>query len=88
MNLRVRIELNEVNILLKLLRQSMLVSVLAEATIHDERDVRAIPLDTDGSEMAGCVHILRGAYRKKSMLEFVRLLGESVAVRERRDAWL
>ncbi|MCM1035697.1 MAG: LysR substrate-binding domain-containing protein [Bacteroides sp.] len=88
MNLRVRIELNEVNILLKLLRQSMLVSVLAEATIHNERDVRAIPLDTDGAEMTGCVHILRGAYRKKSMLEFVRLLGESVAVRERRDAWL
>ena len=87
-NLRVRIELNEVNILLKLVRQSMLVSVLAEATIHNERDVKAIPLDVTDNEMAGCVHLLKDPYRKKSMLEFIRMLGESVAVKERQNSWM
>lgn len=42
-SLRVRIELNEVNILLKLIRQSMLVTVLAEATIHNETGVKSHP---------------------------------------------
>ncbi len=88
LNLRAVIELNEVNILLQLLRQSMLVSVLAEATTHNERDVKAIPLDVPCNEMAGCVHILKDSYRKKSMLEFVRMLGESIAVKDRQNAWL
>lgn len=88
MKLRVVVELNEVNILLKLLRQSMLVSVLAEATTLNEREVKAIPLDIPCNEMAGCVHILRDSYRKKSMLEFVRMLGDSIAVKERQNAWL
>ncbi len=86
--LRVRLELNEVNILLKLLRDSMLVSVLAEASIHNEKGVKAIPLDIDNNEMSGCIHTLAGAYRKKSMQEFIRMLSESIAVRERQNAWI
>lgn len=85
---RIRIELNEVNILLKLIRQSRLVSVLAEATIHNETGIKAVPLAIPDNEMAGCVHTLRDTYRKRSMQEFIRLLGESVAVRERQNAWI
>lgn len=84
----VKIELNEVNILLNLIRQSMLVSVLAEATIHNETGVKAIPLDIPENEMAGCVHILKDSYRKKSMQEFIRMLGESVAVKDRQNSWI
>lgn len=86
--MRVRIELNEVNILLKLIRQSMLVTVLAEATIHNETGVKAIPLDIPENEMAGCVHTLKDTYRKKSMQEFIRMLGESLAVKERQNSWI
>ena len=85
---RIRIELNEVNILLNLIRRTDFVTVLAEATIHNERGVRAIPLDVPDNEMAGCLHVLHDSYHKRSMQEFVKLLDESVAVRERRDAWL
>lgn len=87
-NFRVRVELNEVNILLKLIRQTELVTVLSEATIHNETGVRAVPLDIADNEMAGCVHILKNSYRKQSMQEFLRLLGESLAVRERQNAWI
>ena len=85
---RVRIELNEVNILLKLLRSTNLISVLAEASIHNETGVKAIPIDTPYNEMAGCVHTLRDSYRKRSMQEFLRLLSESIAIKERQNAWI
>ena len=88
LKLKVRIELNEVNILLKLIKQSELVTILSEATIHNEPGVKAIPLDYPGNEMQGCVHMLKNAYRKRSMQEFIRMLEESNAVRERRHNWL
>lgn len=85
---RIRIELNEVNLLLKLIRGSRLVSLLAEATIHSETGVRAIRLDIAENEMSGCVHTLKDSYRKRSMQEFIRMLSESLAVRERQNSWL
>ena len=85
---RVRVELNEVNILLKLIKQSSLVTVLSEATIHNEPDVKAIPLDFPENEMQGCVHMLKNVYRKHSAREFIRMLGESNAVRSRINDWL
>lgn len=85
---RIRIELNEVNILLKLIRNTNLVTVLAEASIHNESGVKAIPLSIPENEMTGCVHILKDTYRKRSMLEFIRLLSDSIAVKERQNAWL
>lgn len=38
--------------------------------------------------MIGCVHTLRDSYHKRSMREFVRMLSESAAIRERVNAWL
>lgn len=84
----IRIELNEVNILLKLIRETSLVTVLAEDSIYSERDVRAVPLDVPSNEMTGCIHILKDTYHKRSMKEFVRLLEESFAVKRRRNSWL
>ena len=86
--LKVRIELNEVNILLKLIKQSQLVTILAEATIHNETGIKAIPIKSVGNEMEGCVHMLSSTYRKHSMQEFIKILSESNAVRERRHNWL
>lgn len=86
--LKVKLELNEVNILLKIIRQTKLVAVLAEATIHNETGVKALRLDFKDNEMAGCVHTLKNHYRKRSVQEFLRLLSESMAVKERQNAWI
>lgn len=88
LNLRVRIELNEVNILLKLVVGSNLATVLAEATTHNITGVKAIPLDLPNNEMAGCVHTLSDSYHKRSMRELVKMLSESAAIRERVSSWL
>ena len=87
-NFNIRIELNEVNILLKLIRQTRLVTVLAEDSIYNERDVKAIPIDIPENEMMGCVHILKDSYHKHSMKEVVRLLSESIAVKVRQNSWI
>ena len=86
--LHIRIELNEVDILLKLIRQTQFVTVLAEDSIYNEHDVKAIPLDVPDNEMTGCVHILKDTYHKHSMKEFVRLLSESLAVKQRQNSWI
>lgn len=88
LNLNIRIELNEVDILLKLIRQNRLVTILAETSADSEAGIKAIPIDTPENEMAGCVHTLKDSYHKKSMYEFLDLLSESVAVRKRVEAWL
>lgn len=85
---QIRIELNEVNILLKLIRQTRLVTVLAEDSIYNESDVKAVPLQVPDNEMVGCVHILKDTYHKNSMKEFVRLLSESIAVKNRQNSWI
>ncbi len=86
--LNIRIELNEVNILLRLIRQSSLVTILSESAIHREAGIKAIPIDSVNNEMKGCVHMLANVYRKHSMQEFIRILSESNAVRERRREWI
>lgn len=85
---QIRIELNEVNILLKLIRQTNFVTVLAEDSVYNEQDIKAVPLDVPDNEMIGCVHILKDTYHKHSIQEFVRLLGESFAVKRRQNSWI
>ena len=85
---KIRIELNEVNILLKLVKQSNLVTVLSEATIHNEEGIHAVPLDITGNDMEGCIHLLKNSYRKHSAQAFIRMLCDSNAVRARINDWL
>ena len=53
-----------------------------------EIGVKAIPIDLNNKEMEGCVHMKKNVYRKHSTLEFIRILSESNAVRERVQEWL
>ena len=85
---KIRIELNDVNTLLKLVRQTNLVTVLAEDSIYDFSDVKAVPIAVHDNQMSGCVHILKETYRKQSMQEFIRILSESIAVKRLQNNWI
>lgn len=87
-NFKIRIELNEVNTLLRLVRQTCLVTVLAEDSIYEVSDVKAVPIDVPDNQMTGCVHILKDTYRKHSMQEFIRILTESIAVKRLQNNWI
>ncbi|MDY5827799.1 MAG: hypothetical protein SPK24_06580 [Candidatus Limisoma sp.] len=57
---------------------------MAEDTIYNEHEVKAIPLDVPYNDMTGCVHILKDTYHKHSMKEF----SESLAVKQRQNSWV
>ena len=85
---KICIELNDVNTLLKLVRQTNLVTVLAEDSIYDTCDVKAVPIKVPDNQRSGCVHILKESYRKHSMQEFIRILAESIAVKRFQNNWI
>lgn len=87
-NFKIRVELNEVNILLKLIKAGNLVTILSEATVYNEPGITSIPIDVPRNEMKGCVHMLKNAYRKHSAQEFIKMLSESNAIRKRMHNWL
>lgn len=87
-DLKIRMELNEVNMLLKLVKQIGMLTILSETTIYNEEGIKAIPIDLRIKEMEGCIHLKKNVYRKRSALEFIRLLSESNAVRKRINEYL
>ena len=76
-NINIRLEINDINILLKLVRQSKLVTVLAEAALHNEEGLVGIPLEMGNTDMEGCLHTLKNGYIKHSARAFYRLLSQS-----------
>lgn len=80
-SLEVSVEINNVNQLLRIVRESNYVTVLSESTIMHEDGLKSVPLSCPGSEMEGCFHVLHGAYLKRSAREFITLMGESNSIR-------
>lgn len=78
--LNVRLEINDINILLKLVCQSKLVTILSEAALHEEEGLVGIPLEMGNTDMEGCIHMLKNAYIKNSAREFCRLLSQSRSI--------
>jgi len=79
-SLEASVELNNVNQLLQIVRESNYITVLSESTIIHESGLKSIRLDCRGNEMEGCIHFLRGAYLKRSAREFMVMLSQSCSV--------
>lgn len=73
----VRLEINEMNILLDLVRESNLVTFLSQATIAQRSGFVAVPVDMQNCEMQGSFHYLQNSYHKQSSREFLRILCEN-----------
>ncbi len=86
--LNVKVDINEVNVLLDIVAATKMVTFLSEATLHHREDIVSIPLDAPSTQMEGCVHTLKKSYRKKAADEFIRILSQSNAVMERAYNWL
>lgn len=79
-NLKVNVEMNNVNHLLEIVRNSNYITILSESTIIHENGLKALRLNCDKNDMEGCIHILRDTYIKKSAKEFINILCESSSV--------
>ena len=87
-SLNVAVEINDVHVLLDLVRATRLVTVLSENVLYRSEALKAIPLDAPLTQMEGCVHTLKKTYRKRAVDEFIRILSQSDAVMERAHMWL
>lgn len=87
-NLKARIELNDVNILLDIVQCGHLVTFLSESAIYHRDNLIALPLDLPKVQMEGCVHVLKKAYRKRSAEIFLNMLCESNEVMARLNKWV
>lgn len=81
---KIKVEMNTVFLLFRMIRESNYVTVLSESTTVHEQGLKTIPIvDSDSPEniMLGCIHLLKNAYVKNSSKEFIRILGESTFTR-------
>ena len=73
----VRLEVNDLNVLLDMVSRTNLVTLLSEATVKGNKDFVAIELDHPHSEMEGSFHLLKGTYCKNATKEFIKFLIEN-----------
>ncbi len=87
---KVNAELNSINILFQLIRQSAMVTVLSEATIYGEIGLKAVKIDVPDIEnsMEGCVHVLKDSYMKNSARTFIKMLCDTDSVKLRAMDWI
>jgi len=83
----VRLEINEVSILLNLVNRSQLATVLSKASLTDYQGLTAIPIDVENNDMEGCFHLVKGVYVKKAAKEFIRILSEKNSANLMRQRW-
>lgn len=76
--LNVRLEINEVNVLVDLVRLSgRLVSVLSEAALAQTFGIKVLKLNHPDTQMEGSFHVLKNGYMKRTTREFLRMLCEN-----------
>ena len=75
--LEAAVEFDLITPLLRLVYNSSFVTVLSAASIQSHDYLKAIRIESDDSVMEGSFHVLKGAYRKKSASEFIRILCET-----------
>lgn len=76
----IKVEINTIGLLFKLVSQTKYVTVLSESTVIDEPGLRAIPIDVPGNNMEGCIHTLKNGYIKASAKEFINMLSQSTTI--------
>ena len=77
---RVKLEINNIHMLFRLIRSTQFVTVLSESTVINEQGVTAVKIDEPGNVMVGCIHTLKDAYLKASAKEFVKMLRHSTSL--------
>ena len=75
----VRLEVNDINMLISMVRSTRLITFLAEAAVNTEPGIRTVPLERSGI-MEGAFTIRKGCYTRRATKEFLRILSERGAM--------
>lgn len=79
-NLQSDVEINEPNMLLDLLHGTGYISILSSFATKCDPSLVAIPIEEMQHKMVGCVHWLKGEYRKKAAEVFIEAIRDSNAI--------
>lgn len=74
LDFNIGLEINEINILMDVVRGSRFVTVLSGATVHHQPGLVCIPLRGACCTMKGCFHTRRDSYRNNATREFLKML--------------
>lgn len=74
LDLRIGLEINEINILMDVVRGSRFVTLLSGATVHRQPGLVSIPIRQSNCSMKGCFHTRKDSYRNNATREFLKLL--------------
>lgn len=75
----VRLEVNDLNMLLDLVSRTDMITFLSAATVKDNPEFCTIDIDHNETEMVGSYHLLKGQYIKVSTRAFLKSLIENNA---------
>ena len=76
--LNTRIEFNIATPILRMVRDSKMLSLLSCSSVRTFPELCAVPLNEPNCQMMGCLHTLSGCYRKKSLDRLVDMLKDYV----------
>ncbi len=85
--LNVKMELNLVNPIVRLVKRGSFVTVLSKSAAEDYDGLHAIPFSSPIAKMKGAFHLLKNSYHKTAIKEFIRTLRETAILRRRLDNW-
>lgn len=75
----VRLEVNDLNMLLNLVSRTDMITFLSAATVKDNPEFCTIDIDHNETEMVGSYHLLKGQYIKVATRAFLKSLIENNA---------
>lgn len=76
--LNVCVEMNNPNAIIRLVHTTRLVAIMSSLATYIDPELKAVPVAELQRKMIGCVQYLKNCYLKKSAVEFIRILKESV----------
>lgn len=74
LDFRIGLEINQISILMDIVRGSRFVTFLSGATVHRQPGLVSIPIRGASCAMKGCFHTRKGAYRNNATREFLKML--------------
>ncbi|MCQ2269305.1 MAG: LysR substrate-binding domain-containing protein [Bacteroidaceae bacterium] len=81
LDLNIIVEINEISILMDIVRNSRFITFLSDVTVRQQKGLVTLPIAQDGTNMEGCFHYLKGSYHKRATREFVRMICENQSYR-------
>jgi len=77
-----RLEINDVNILLRIVENTQYITVLAKTTVERKKSLAAIPIVEQRGNMTATLLTIRGAYQKASSKAFLSLFREEQRIQQ------